>query len=65
MPIMFLRNYFMEKIEQDKVATFRFIFGIELLGLKIVVTRFLLSNHPCCHRTGLFEKNKEGLMASI
>jgi len=45
-------------MEQDKVATFRFIFLVELLGLKVVVTRLLPSNRPCCHGSGLFEKNK-------
>lgn len=48
----------MQEIEQDKVATFRFIFLVELLGLKVVVTRLLPSNRPCCHGSGLFEKNK-------
>lgn len=58
MLIMFLRNYFMQKTEQDKVATFRFIFLAELLGLKVVVTRLLHSNRPCCHGNRYFEKNK-------
>lgn len=48
----------MQKIEQDKVATFRFIFLAELLGLKVVVTRLLPSNRLCCHGSGSFEKNK-------
>lgn len=42
MLIIFLRNYFIKKDEQDKVATYLFIFSVKLFELKVVVTRLFL-----------------------